>query len=376
MTNAGFVSGNVLAQATSTDYEGSSYDTYTSDAAGYERQYGSSSSETSSGGSASVTNAAGGLIGESATSPVFVSANGDTAASVTNAGRINGSVSANSAGQETAYVNTNAYGSTTDATTGDSEYHSDSLNSYASTNLGGDASFSNAAGGLVTGSVDVRGQGSATVDNEGAVIGTTYAESTAQDTTSTNVNSYQSVFTAGADGGTVVTQTSQQTYSSADSGGDVTGTYAGTNGAVQFAPFGGASDGSVTQIADGNSSALVSGTIFGDFTGYGAGYEYASVDTDNSQTVYDADGDIRSYELLIGEQLERAFARQRQQPRRRWRHDHRQRRPLRHRFGFGPARQRCVYRRHAFTPRRKATAATTKARRAATRLPTMKTAIS
>ncbi|MEW4453830.1 hypothetical protein AB1L30_14240, partial [Bremerella sp. JC817] len=61
-------------------------------------------------------------------------------------------------------------------------------------------------------------------------------------------------------------------------------------------PFGGASDGSVSQFANGDSSALVSGTIFGNFTGDATGSEFSSTFADTQVSTFDADGDQRSFD--------------------------------------------------------------------------------
>lgn len=291
VNNAGYIEGGVNAAAfgTSNTYVEQS----TNDGMG-STAFASESTSTTTGGAASITNAAGGLIGESATSPAFVSASGDTAGSIDNAGRVNGSVSAEASGETSTNSNANSFTSDTDAATGVVTTVSNFANSNSRENLGGAASFDNAAGGLVTGSVTVRGQGSAAVTNEGAVIGTTYADSQFTDTASEQAGETTTVSVPGVDGGTTVTGVSAESYAEATSGGDVTGVYAGTNGAVQFAPFGGASDGSVTQEADGDSSAVVSGTIFGNFTGNARGYEFNRAYAEQSETVIDADGDLRS----------------------------------------------------------------------------------
>lgn len=291
VANLGYISGNVFATAGGTD---SVFEQASSNDGAGNSNFSQLSESTTTGGTASIDNAAGALIGASATSPVFVSASGDTAASVTNAGRINGNVAVESSGQFSSSEFEQADTQSTAAATGVITTTTSTNSDSTSVNLGGDASFANAEGGLVTGSVDVRGQGSATVTNNGAVIGTTYAQSTFDDQVSTSESITTSVFVPGADGGTTDTQNVITTSAQASTGGDVTGTYAGSNGAVQFAPFGGASDGSVTQVANGNSTAIVSGLIVGNFTGNASGSEFASTSTFESTNVFDADGDQRS----------------------------------------------------------------------------------
>ena len=291
--NAGIINGSVFATARGND----SSDGFSSSSAGAGNSQSSNfSTNSSTGGNASIDNAAGGLIGLSATAPVFVNAFGNTSASVTNAGRINGSVSSNANAFSNENAQNNSFTTSTDAATGVVTNVSESTRANSSTNLGGDASFSNAAGGLVTGNVNVSGSGSADVVNEGAVIGQTSANSRATDTAFLETVVTTSIFVPGADGGTTTTRNVQRDQAQTPSGGDVTGVYAGTNGAVQFAPFGGASDGSVFQSANGNSSAIVSGTIFGSFTGNASGDEFVSSFTDSQTSTFDADGDQRSFD--------------------------------------------------------------------------------
>ncbi len=293
VANAGTVSGSVTASAFGSDFESG----FSSEDDGAGNTASSSYSlSADTGGNASVDNAAGGLIGLDATAPVNVAAYGDTSASVTNAGRINGNATAQAGAFANADSDASSFTSDTDATTGVVTTVSTSDEANSTTNLGGDASFANAEGGLVTGSVNVQGTGSAAVTNEGAVIGSTYAASQATDNSYSRAIVNTSVFVPGADGGTTTTRTDEQVGTDASSGGDVTGIYAGTNGAVQFAPFGGASDGSVTQQANGDSSAIVSGTIFGNFTGNATGSESSFTYADVRETTLDADGDQRSFE--------------------------------------------------------------------------------
>ncbi|MBU1756786.1 MAG: hypothetical protein KJ703_07365, partial [Alphaproteobacteria bacterium] len=238
IANEGTVSGSVFASASGSDSSNGSVSS--SDGSGNSESANFSTTENT-GGSASIANAAGGLIGLEATSPVSVNAFGNTSARVTNAGRINGNVSVQANGSASQNSSSNSFASSTDAATGTTTSVNQNAQANANTNLGGDASFANAAGGLVTGQVNVNGAGSAAVTNEGAVIGTTFASSRATDSASSRASTDTTVSVPGAAGGTTNTFEQTQTSSNASSGGDVTGLYAGTNGAVQFAPFGGAS---------------------------------------------------------------------------------------------------------------------------------------
>lgn len=291
--NAGTVNGSVFASASGSD--SSNGFSSSSDGMGNSESADFSTSQ-STGGSASIDNAASGLIGLDATAPVLVRAFGNESASVSNAGRINGNVNADANGSASENANSNSFASTTDATSGTTTSVNESGRAESNTNLGGDGSFANAAGGLVTGRVDVNGAGSANVVNEGAVIGQTSANSRATDRAFLETIVTTTVAVPGVDGGTTTTRELQRDQAQASSGGDVTGIYAGTNGAVQFSPFGGASDGSVFQSADGNSSAFVSGTIFGSFSGNANGSEFVSTFSDSQVSTFDADGDQRSFE--------------------------------------------------------------------------------
>lgn len=293
VTNAGVISDSVFANASGNG--SSSGSSSSSDGTG-NSQSSSFSTNAGTGGNASINNAASGLIGLAATSPVSVSAFGNTSASVINAGRINGNVNSNASAFSSENADSNSFTTTTDAATGIVTDLNENTRANSSTNLGGDASFANAAGGLVTGNVNGSGTGSADVVNEGAVIGQTSANSRATDTAFLETDVTTTVFVPGADGGTTTTRNIQRDQAQTSSGGDVTGVYAGTNGAVQFAPFGGASDGSVFQSANGNSSAVVSGTIFGGFTGNADGDEFVSSFTDSQTSTFDVDGDQRSFD--------------------------------------------------------------------------------
>lgn len=293
VVNAGTVSGSAFATADGTDSTNGFASV--SDGAG-NSEFANFSTSESTGGTASIENAVGGLIGLDATAPVSVQANGDAAASVSNAGRINGDVGAFAGAFSSESADSGSSSSETDADTGVVTSVNESTRASSSTTLGGDASFANAEGGLVTGSVSVSGTGSADVSNEGAVIGRTFANSRATDSAFLETIVTTTVTVPGADGGTTSTRELQRDQSNMSSGGDVTGIYAGTNGAVQFAPFGGASDGSVFQSADGNSSAIVTGSIFGNFNGDATGSEFASSFSDSQTSTDDADGDRRSFE--------------------------------------------------------------------------------
>lgn len=258
----------------------------------YERE--SAYRATSAGGTASFANNAGGLIGLDPTAPVSVFISGQDRAEASNAGRINGYLTVGASSSENTYSEAYESSFETDATTGVFTSQASYAEQQATTNLGGDALLSNALGGIITHDVNVGGSGSATNINEGAVIGRTSVTSTATDSSYAYAWQASTVDTPGAGGGVVYQYSEQYSEENAESGGDVVGVYAGTNGAVQFGPSGGASDGSVSQNADGDSSALLTGLIIGDFNGtgfrqttlYNSEYEY--------EVVYDEFSTLRS----------------------------------------------------------------------------------
>jgi len=218
----------------------------------------------STGGDASLNNAAGGLIGASQSDPVNVSviANGD--ASFTNSGRVNSDLVAVTAQGHAAYQNSADTHTTTFGTSTTDVFHHVESSSTAYT--GGTASFTNNQGGLIVGnSVVVAGDSGVNIVNAGIVTGTTNATSRRSGAENSSTD-YTTTTVTAADGSYVTDVNNVSSETTASTGGDVTGTYSGTNGSVQFAPLYG-SDGSVTQTAAGNSSATVSGTIYGDFTG-------------------------------------------------------------------------------------------------------------
>ncbi len=144
---------------------------------------------------------------------------------------------------------------------------------YAETNgLGGTASFTNSAGGYVGGAVTVLGPQGVTIVNNGQVAGATFGR--AENTNFSFTYSDTLVTTAT---GSNQDQVYSQTF--ANTGGSVTGTYTGVNGEPNFAGGGvGASlPGPITQVANGASTATISGTVYGSVSslaGTGGTYDY------------------------------------------------------------------------------------------------------
>ncbi|WP_449474343.1 autotransporter domain-containing protein [Sphingobium chungangianum] len=224
-------------------------------------------SATDFGGTASVTN--NGSVGGS----VFGSAYGDVALVNGPAGEVGGSligsaldtanVSVTNAGSvDGDLVGTATTGSVTLANSG-----SVGGNALASTTDGA-ISITNAAAGRISGDVDADSDtGAITIANNGQVLGQTTASSGSTVSTSTG----PTVTVSGT------TTTTQSSSSSETVGGDVTGTYAGINGSLNF---GTGNDGSVSQFSAANSTATVSGSVYGDVSSVAQGGSSATASTD------------------------------------------------------------------------------------------------
>lgn len=133
----------------------------------------------------------------------------------------------------------------------------------ASTTAGA-ITISNASGARISGDVSAdSNEGAITILNNGQVLGQT--EAVSQDTITNSIVT--------ATGTTTTTQTV---------GGDIDGTYAGINGSLNF---GTGNDGSVSQITGGNSTATISGAVYGDISSVAQGSsitgEIASATTDS-----------------------------------------------------------------------------------------------
>ncbi|TPG20109.1 autotransporter outer membrane beta-barrel domain-containing protein [Sphingomonas koreensis] len=300
VANAGEIDGNVTANARGyDDVYNSGYandSTYNTGGVVTASSFDNTSSETVTqlGGAASVSNAAGGLIGDDPYAPVSVQIAGTTGASLDNAGRINGNVSLDTTVSNTSSSHEDAGTNSYDDMGNPLAQTYDTSDASTETAVGGDLVFDNAAGGLITGSVTVSGDGDATLSNAGSVIGTTTAISS--HTIEDYANATHSATTYADDGSVTSGYADETDVTDSVVGGDVTGTYAGTNGALQFAPpFGGASDGSVTQIAAGDSMATVTGSIFGDFTGNASSNVRTSVTKDGSEINYGTTGLVTDF---------------------------------------------------------------------------------
>lgn len=283
VTNAGAVLNGVIAASPNrdvrTDYQEAVSFVQTSSATRSTDAYEYSESYTvqTFGGEAFVTNERGGAIIGNAI------ATGVGGASVENSGRIDGNITGASIGANTsrtqAYDETSTYNSAGVLLTRDTS----SSTSDAQEATAGEASFINASSGLIVGSVSAIGDAGVEVENGGVVTGTTTAISSRDLSASSSKGTTS--YTLAADGTeTTATATTTQ-VSDVAVGGNVQGVYSGTNGAYQYAPTG-ASDGSVTQVAAGDSSAAVTGTIIGNFYGAGAAENTTEITAVASQTVF------------------------------------------------------------------------------------------
>lgn len=298
--NAGIIDANVDVSSTGFAFADESHSAYNATydvdgntvASNNSYEYASNSGE--SGGSASLTNAAGGLIGRNAQDPIFVSIYADSDASLSNAGRINGSVSVSAEGNDNTYATNSAYTFAVDPVTGVVTETQAGATQSTSASSGGKATLTNSAGGLIVGSVSVTGDDGVTVSNAGVVTGTTFAVSNTSASSYDATNLLTEVTTPGEGGGYERNESETTSSTSVSDGGDVTGTYAGFNGAVQFVS-GGASDGSVTQIANGNSTANVTGTIYGNFSGSAFGSSYSTDSAFAAHYAEDVDGNALEY---------------------------------------------------------------------------------
>lgn len=235
---------------------------------------------TSVGGAATFLNT--GLIGDDQFADVQVGIHGDAGATVRNLGRINGDIEASSGGFATSYGEDYSYSWTSngvDTLTESWAYGEDQ--SYS--DLAADTEFTNEVGGLIVGDVELYATGNVTVDNPGAVTG--FIKSYAQGEDATFASTYGEDYALNeGDGTSTWSYNGSNSLSSEGTGGDVTGTYSGSVGSVQFAAQN-ADYGDVVQDADGNSMATVTGLVLGSFTGsagtssFGEDYTYEGIDS-------------------------------------------------------------------------------------------------
>lgn len=150
-------------------------------------------------------------------------------------------------------------------------------------NFGGTASIIN--NGTIYGGVDASAIDDVTIVNNGSVFGATEATSTGNEVSSSPpAPTTASATTAGVT--TTTTETKSESSSKAI-GGNVEGTYAGTNGTLNF--VGG--DGSIHQQADKASKAIITGTVYGSVTSAAGSANSAGASESKLIEVRDGTGD-------------------------------------------------------------------------------------
>ena len=235
-----------------------------------------STTKAATGGVAAVTISKGGTIAGA------VSLNGDAGATVVNAGIV---------GDDNAPTSVTAISGRSLKT---SDEFADSFTASGGTStsksvtalIGGEASVTNESGGLINGPVTVFGASGAAVTNAGTVRGATTVASGGA--TTTQQTSFESSVTTDAGPPALTTDSSKAAFSTSivQTGGSVSGTYSGVNGTLNFTP---GADGSISQTATKNSTASVSGTVFGNLSSVaGNGENSESSDFASSVSVLDA----------------------------------------------------------------------------------------
>jgi Uncharacterized protein with a C-terminal OMP (outer membrane protein) domain len=273
----GAVDGDVELTSQATNYDYQSNSDYAAGTSGYSYDY------SAAGGAATGSVGATGSIG----GDLIASADGGV--TLSNAGTIEGDVIANSnRSLPTNYSETYSSSSSSSPTLVESS--NQEIDEYHYKQAGGAASFANAATGQVQGDVSINALGDVTVDNKGAVFGSTDARSTGSDSDyKYTYNNSSSTAIATPPTLNVTTSTNETVYDYAETatGGNVTGTYSGSNGTLNFV----SGDGSITQEADKASKATVTGTVYGSLNSYAGSSNSTELDQDKTVTVLDTAGD-------------------------------------------------------------------------------------
>lgn len=218
------------------------------------------STTTISGKAASVTIAQSGKVGGS------INSTADGGVKIDNAGTIGGAINANSnrfigtANADSFSIDTAVDKTVTTTTQLDS-------NSFSQGSVGGAVSVTNSGiVGNASGGINANGLGGVTILNSGAVRGGINGTSTGNATSGTFDQS--SVLVVDSATG-IETSTLKQTSNSVDSrnGGNVSGTYSGSSGTLNFDAI----TGSIFQRADQASTVTISGTVDGNVNSFGGG---------------------------------------------------------------------------------------------------------
>lgn len=218
---------------------------------------------------------------------VTATANGGV--TISNAGAIGGGINANSL----ANILTSTGSSTvltSNVTPTLVESSNTGISSFKQESVGGKISITNDAGGLISGTTNANALGDIAYVNNGAVRGQTNLSSTgfSFDQVSNNFTSSSAVITPLPTDKTTTVTKSDATVNQNSTGGSVSGTYANANGTLNFSP---SADGSVNQNANKDSTATVSGAIFGNLTSdAGNGTTNTQMAANNSTIVLDTTG--------------------------------------------------------------------------------------
>ena len=141
------------------------------------------------------------------------------------------------------------------------------------------------------GNINLNADADITVDNAGSIRGSLSAFTNASETSNMDANETHTTIDASDPMNTVTTrQFSDSSSSSFTSiGGDITGTYSGTNGTLNFTP---AANGQISQNAQGDSTIAISGDVFGNvFSTAGSGNNSEASSMSETNSVMDTNGD-------------------------------------------------------------------------------------
>lgn len=251
---AGTVGANVGLNAVATNTVNETSFSNASSGTGFSNASTSNNTSVAAGGVASGAVAASGLVEGNFT------ALGESVV-LTNAGTIEGNVSGTARRVLSNNSSKNSSTGTNSATLSETTSQNETANRDTTTT--GSANFANAAGGQVQGGVALSAGGDVTYNNAGVVFRTTTLTSQGTDVVTTTSNASKvSTAIATPPALNAVTSTTDGNFASSTTrtGGNVTGTYANANGTLNFGVNG---DGSVFQVADKASSAIVSGVVYG-----------------------------------------------------------------------------------------------------------------
>ena len=292
VTNAGTITGEVEQTASGTTSSSSNTSDTTSamddmkmTSTSLITNTGATASE-STGGSTTLTNE------EGATIEGGVNQFANSEAIISNDGTIDGFISVNAAGSVTATANTSVNKMSSDGMTNISTTYDVNSSESSRTDTGGSVTFTNSASGLTdNGNINLNADADITVDNAGSIRGSLSAFTNASDSSNMDANETHTTIDASDPMNTVTTrQFSDSSSSSFTSiGGDITGTYSGTNGTLNFTP---AANGQISQNAQGDSTIAISGDVFGNvFSTAGSGNNSEASSMSETNSVMDTNGD-------------------------------------------------------------------------------------